>query len=183
MESDCWVYSKEDLGSVGDWVMVKVEAKDNSFHETRAVVSEKKGNGLLSGWLYLLPGIIIMLIGAVLLTLGIVGKADTSLERLLEEDKEFRKQQLAMMQAARKAAIEKQKQSTWAPDHSLQAQPLQPVPVADAAQAVPVVPAEAQPQAPPIQPAQPAPEAAPSQPLAGVPEQSPAQNVIAGNIP
>jgi len=122
LEDDCWVYSTQDLGGVGDTVLVKVEGKKNSFGETRAVVVDKKGNGLLSGWLFLVPGLLIMIGGGILLALGIIGKADRSLERLLEEDKEFRKQQLAMMQAARKAAIEKQKQSTWAPEHYPQTQ-------------------------------------------------------------
>jgi hypothetical protein len=143
MESDCWVYSKQDLGSVGDSVLVKVESKSNPFKEARAVVVDKQGKGILSGWPYILPGLLILLVGGVILTIGIVGKADTSLERLLQEDKEFRKQQLAMMQAARKAAIEKQKQSTWTPEHLMpgsQPMPMDPAVVGPAPEVTVVMP-------------------------------------------
>ncbi|MDG6223906.1 MAG: hypothetical protein QCI82_00155 [Candidatus Thermoplasmatota archaeon] len=113
VEPDAWVYSDIDLGDKGDWVLITVRTEQNSFGESRAVVEKKHGNGLLSGWWLLLPGIILMIIGSVILTIALIGKPDTSLERLMEEDREFRRQQLAMMQAARKAAMEKQKQSTW----------------------------------------------------------------------
>lgn len=113
IEPSAWVYSDIDLGNKGDSVLITVKTEQNSFGESRAVVEKKHGNGPLSGWWLLLPGLILLVIGSVILTIALIGKPDRSLERLMEEDREFRRQQLAMMQAARKAALEKQKLSTW----------------------------------------------------------------------
>lgn len=116
-EPDVWFYSNEKVGEVGDNILIKVKSEPNELQELRAVSQGKApwgGTGwILSGWIFLLPGILMLLIGVTILVIGIIGKADRSMERLMEEDKEFRRQQLMLREAARKQMEARQKQSQW----------------------------------------------------------------------
>ena len=115
-ETDTWVFSERDLGEVGDNVLVKVESRSNYYGEKRAVDAGEYwwgGKGYMGGWIFAMPGILIFLTGLGILIYGLIGKKDTSIDRLLEEDAELRKQQLALLQSARAQAMEKQKRSTF----------------------------------------------------------------------
>ena len=116
-EPDTWIYSDEDLGNKGDKVLIKVEIKTNEFGEARAVYKNRAwwgSSGWFSGgWIFALPGILISLAGGAILIIGIVGKADRSMERLMEGDKELRRQQIMLRQAARKKMEEKQRSQQW----------------------------------------------------------------------
>jgi hypothetical protein len=121
-EPDVWVYSKEDIGEKGDKVLIKVESKPNELGEERAVATGPASwgsKGYLSGWIFLLPGILLLIIGIILAAVGFIGKADRSMERLFQEDQELRRQQLMLKEAARKQMAEKQKQAQWS-DYSAQ---------------------------------------------------------------
>jgi hypothetical protein len=121
-EADVWVYSKLDLGDKGDRVLIKVVSKPNELGEERAVATGAASwgsKGYLSGWIFLLPGSLLILIGISLAAVGFIGKADRSMERLFQEDKELRRQQLMLKEAARKQMAEKQKQAQWS-DYSAQ---------------------------------------------------------------
>jgi len=116
-EPDLWVYSEDEFGEKGDKVLIKVRSEANSFNEIR-VVSEGKaswgGSGwLTAGWIFLLPGFLLLVAGLVISVIGFIGKADRSMERLLEEDKEFRRQQLMLREAARKQMQVQQQQRQW----------------------------------------------------------------------
>ncbi|MBN1390345.1 MAG: hypothetical protein JXA22_06865 [Candidatus Thermoplasmatota archaeon] len=127
-EPDVWFYSEEKIGEVGDEVLVKVKAEPNELQELRAVSQGKApwgGTGwMISGWIFLLPGALMFIAGVVIAVIGIIGKADRSMERLMEEDKEFRRQQLMLREAARKQMAAKQKQSQW----TSYTTPLEPAP-------------------------------------------------------
>lgn len=115
-EADVWVYSEEDLGSKGDRVLIKVESKSNDFGEDRAIspgYAPWGGKGFRAGWIWLMPGLVIFLGGLVVFLIGIIGKADRSMERLLQEDKELRQQQLMLRQAAKKQMQDKERQQQW----------------------------------------------------------------------
>jgi predicted nucleic acid-binding Zn ribbon protein len=115
-EADVWVYSDEDLGSSGDRVLIRVESKSNNFGEDRAIspgYAPWGGKGFRSGWIWLMPGLLIFLGGLAVFLIGIIGKADRSMERLLQEDKELRQQQLMLRQAAKKQMQEKERQKQW----------------------------------------------------------------------
>ncbi|MBN1539522.1 MAG: hypothetical protein JW939_05205 [Candidatus Thermoplasmatota archaeon] len=116
-EPDVWFYSNEKIGEVGDTILIKVRSEPNKLEELRAVNQGKApwgGTGwILSGWIFLLPGVLMLLIGVTISVIGIIGKADRSMERLMEEDKEFRRQQLMLREAARKQMEARQKQSQW----------------------------------------------------------------------
>jgi hypothetical protein len=117
LEPSLWVYSKDKFGDEGDKVLIKVKSDTNSFNERR-VVSEGKaawgGSGwFTAGWIFLLPGFLLLIAGIVISTIGFIGKADRSMERLLEEDKEFRRQQLMLREAARKQMQVQQQQKQW----------------------------------------------------------------------
>ncbi|MGA1794198.1 MAG: hypothetical protein ACMUHM_09620 [Thermoplasmatota archaeon] len=178
LEPDVWFYSEDDIGDVGDTVLVKVKAEPNSFMETRAVSQGKAGWGgtgwFWSGWIFLLPGILMMIIGIALSVIGIIGKADRSMERLMEEDKEFRRQQLMLREAARKQMQAQHQQQQWTSySGSLEDQP-QPVP--GAAELTPEQAQFAQmfpPQQPQMQPQAQSPQYAP--PPQGYPQQAPQQ--------
>ncbi len=121
-EPDVWVYSREDLGKKGDRVLIKVVEKPNELGEERAVATGPASwgsKGYISGWIFLLPGILLILIGISLAAVGFIGKADRSMERLFQEDQELRRQQLMLKEAARKQMAEKQKQAQWS-DYSAQ---------------------------------------------------------------
>ncbi|MGA1848897.1 MAG: hypothetical protein ACMUHB_06120 [Thermoplasmatota archaeon] len=117
LEPSLWVYSQDKIGEEGDSVLLKVRSETNSFNEIR-VVSEGKagwgGSGWFSGgWIFLLPGFLLLLAGLAISIVGFIGKADRSMERLLEEDKEFRRQQLMLREAARKQMQVQQQQKQW----------------------------------------------------------------------
>jgi hypothetical protein len=115
-ESHVWVYSKEDLGDEGDMVLIRVESKYNDFGEQRAVspgYAPWGGKGYLSGWIWILPGLLIFLGGLAAFLIGFIGRSDRSMERLMSEDKELRRQQLMLREAARKQMEEKEKQRQW----------------------------------------------------------------------
>lgn len=121
-EPDVWVYSREDLGEKGDRVLIKVVSKPNDLGEERAVATGPASwgsKGYFSGWIFLLPGILLIIIGIALAAVGFIGKADRSMERLFQEDQELRRQQLMLKEAARKQMAEKQKQAQWS-DYSAQ---------------------------------------------------------------
>jgi hypothetical protein len=158
-EDDVWVYSKEDLGSKGDFVLIKVESKTNEFGEERAVspgYASWGGKGYRSGWIWLMPGLVILLGGLLVFLIGFIGKADRSMERLMQEDKELRQQQLMLRQAAKKQMDDKERQRQWqdgAPT-SPQPQPVQqPEQAAPVAQQIPAAQPAPQPQ-PQFQPPQ-----------------------------
>ncbi len=142
LEPDVWVYSEEKFGDVGDQVLIKVKSERNDFGELRAVSMGKAGWGgsgwFSAGWIFILPGFLMFLAGAAILTFGLVGKADRSMERLMEEDKEFRRQQLMLREAARRQMESQQQQQKWASDGIGHAQ-IQP------GEAVPVDPNQPQP--------------------------------------
>ncbi len=134
-ESDVWVYSDKDLGSKGDRVLIKVESKGNDYGEERAVspgYAPWGGRGYLSGWIWLMPGLTILIGGLLVFLMGIVGKADRSMERLMQDDKELRQQQLMLRQAAKKQMEEKEKQRQWQ-EGSITSQMDQPQPVMETA--------------------------------------------------
>ncbi len=115
-ESNVWIYSETDLGEKGDWVLIKVESRPNMFLEQRAVspgFAAWGGHGFLSGWIWILPGLLIGLAGLIMFLIGIIGKADRSMERLLSEDKELRHQQIMLREAARKQMEQKEKERFW----------------------------------------------------------------------
>lgn len=115
-ETDTFVFSERDLGEEGDMVLVKVESKDNFYGEIRAVDAGGYwwgGTGYGGGWILTIPGILVFLGGSVVLTIALIGKKDTSIDRLLEEDAELRKQKLALLQSARAQAMEKRKGSQF----------------------------------------------------------------------
>ena len=117
LEPDVWFYSKEKIANEGDTVLIKVKAESNTYGVTQAVSQGKApwgGSGwFLSGWIFLLPGFLMFLAGVTISIIGLIGKADRSMERLLEEDKEFRRQQLMLREAARKQMQAQQKQQQW----------------------------------------------------------------------
>jgi hypothetical protein len=117
LEPSLWVYSEDKIGEKGDSVLIKVKSETNSFNEIR-VVSEGKaawgGSGWFSaGWIFILPGFLLLLAGVAISAIGFIGRADRSMERLLEEDKEFRRQQLMLREAARKQMQVQQQQKQW----------------------------------------------------------------------
>jgi hypothetical protein len=169
LEPDLWVYSEEKFGDVGDKVLIKIKSERNDFGEIRPVNQGKAGWGgsgwFTGGWIFILPGFLLFIAGAALSTIGIIGKADRSMERLMEEDKEFRRQQLMLREAARKQMEVQQRQQQWITDGTGQPQPVGPAPVG-----------EVQPQPVPGVPqgeVQPVPQAVPQQPQAVYP--APAQ--------
>ncbi|MEA3559437.1 MAG: zinc ribbon domain-containing protein [Candidatus Thermoplasmatota archaeon] len=117
LEPDTWIYSDEDLGDIGDKVLIKVEVKQNEYGEARAVFKNRAwwgSHGWFSGgWIFALPGILITLAGGAMLTIGMVGRSDRSMERLMEEDSDLRKQQIMLREAARKKMEEKQRSQQW----------------------------------------------------------------------
>jgi hypothetical protein len=162
LEPDVWVYTEDKFGDVGDTVLIKVKSERNDFGEIRAVNQGKAGWGgsgwFSGGWIFILPGFLMFLGGAAISTVGLIGKADRSMERLMEEDKEFRRQQLMLREAARKQMEVQQRQQQWISDGSGQPQPGQPAPMG-----------EVQPQPAGFAPQggiQPAPQAVPAQPPA-----------------
>lgn len=206
IEGDTWVYAKDDIGEKEDKVLIKVVSKENDFRETRAVYDGKApwgGSGWITGgWIFALPGLLITVTGGIMLTLGLVGKADRSMERLMAEDKELRRQQIRLREAARKKMEEQHKSQQWSsptPDPGAQEQPpvQEQVPTAipqEVMGAEPVSPAPTQPEAqqpqvqqqpagaPAYQPPQPQPvpqqEAQPqyqAPPPAAPPQQQPAE--------
>lgn len=115
-EPDVWVYSDENLGEEGDLVLIKVESKPNDFGESRAVFTDFAPWGhrtIFSGWIWVMPGFVIFLTGLGLFLVGAIGKADRSMERLMQEDKELRQQQIMLREAARKQMQQKEQQRQW----------------------------------------------------------------------
>jgi hypothetical protein len=137
-EPHTWIYSDRDIGKTNDYVLLKVRSEPNDFMERRAVDTGKVwwgGSGFFAGWIFALPGILIFFVGSGLLIIGFIGKKDTSIDRLLEEDAEFRKQQIALMQSARMSAMKQQKETQWHQMQSAQQAypPQQPLPDQQAA--------------------------------------------------
>jgi hypothetical protein len=128
LEPDTWVYSKKKIGDVGDKVLIKVKSDLNYPGQIRPVTDGKAawgGSGWISGgWIFLLPGFLLLFAGIAILAVGLIGKADRSMERLMEEDKEFRRQQLMLREAARKQMAVQQQQQQWA-SYSGEAPPAQ----------------------------------------------------------
>ncbi|MGA1821120.1 MAG: hypothetical protein ACMUIG_01175 [Thermoplasmatota archaeon] len=191
-EPHTWIYSDRDLGKEGDFVLVKVKSEPNTFMERRAVDTGKVwwgGSSFMSGWIFAMPGIVLFLVGSGILTYGLIGKKDTSIDRLLEEDAEFRKQQIALMQSARIAAMKQQKETQW---HQMQAgsqqvSPQQQVPAEQQSAPVqqPMVPNQPAPAGPPqgdagvqVPPAQPQPVPVPEGAPVGQPPQAPPQQPL-----
>jgi hypothetical protein len=174
-EPHTWVYSERDLGDEGDWVLLKVKSSPNFFMERRAVDTGKiwwGGSGFFSGWIFAFPGVLIFIAGAGILTFGLIGKKDTSIDRLLEEDAEFRHQQMALMQSARMAAMKQQQQTQWQMKSGAQPEGLQqPVP-----EGQPPAPAQQQmPQGVPAQQPMAQPQPVPTPTPSGVPGAQPQQ--------
>jgi hypothetical protein len=186
LEPNTWAYSEEKIGDVGDTVLIKVKSDSNELNEIRPVIVGKApwgGSGWFTGgWIFLLPGFLLLLAGIAILTIGIIGKADRSMERLMEEDKEFRRQQLMLREAARKQMEAQHQQQQWAsysgetPPGEVsvgiegQAQPQPSTVVAPAAQQQ-MVP-EGPPQQAPVQQTQPLPQGMPEQPAYQAPASS-----------
>jgi len=160
IEPDLWVYSDEELGENGDRILIKVVSKPNEFNEERAVSAGKAwwgGNGYLSGWILLVPGILLIIGGIVMAAVGFIGKADRSMERLLSEDKELRRQQLMLKEVARKQMEEKARQAQWTDYKGQQQMVLAPQSaVAGTPPGTPVQPPPAVPQGQAYLPQQPA---------------------------
>ncbi|MCK5773434.1 MAG: hypothetical protein KAH57_06560 [Thermoplasmata archaeon] len=114
-EPDLWIYSSKDLGEKGDTILIKIEVDQNELGEARAVYVDDPWWGQ-SGWIFAFTGVLILIAGAILLTIGVVGRTDKSMDRLLEEDAEFRRQQLNMIHAAKIKAQEEAKKSGWGAD-------------------------------------------------------------------
>ena len=115
-ESSVWIYSDTDLGEKGDWVLINVESRPNMFGEERAIspgFAAWGGHGFISGWIWIVPGLLIGLTGLIMFLIGIIGKADRSMERLLAEDKDLRHQQIMLREAARKQMEQKEQQRQW----------------------------------------------------------------------
>ncbi len=167
-EPDLWVYSSKDLGNKGDMILIKVEIKQNELGEGRAVYVDDPWWGQ-SGWVFIFPGVLILITGAILLTIGLVGRTDKSIDRLLEEDAEFRRQQLNMIHAAKIKAQEEAKKSGWGAD-PYAATPIMP----EGAQQAPAQSMGGAPGQMPLQPTAP-PQQAPAQPMGGAPGQMPLQ--------
>ncbi len=172
MEPDLWVYSSKDLGDKGDTILIKIEIEQNDITgESRAVYADDPWWGQ-SGWIFAFPGVLILIAGAILLTIGLVGRTDKSIDRLLEEDAEFRRQQLNMIHAAKIKAQEEANRSGWGTD-PYAATPIMP----EGAQQVPAQPMEgAQPMGDTPGQEQPLPAAQIPQPVPVFPpQQVPAQ--------
>ncbi|MFO8050102.1 MAG: zinc ribbon domain-containing protein [Thermoplasmatota archaeon] len=117
VEPDTWIYSDEAFGEKDDRVLIKVVSEENQYGEIRAVYANKApwgGSGWISaGWIYALPGILISLAGLTMLIFGIVGKKDTSMDRLMQEDAELRRQQIMLREAARKKMEAQKRSQQW----------------------------------------------------------------------
>jgi hypothetical protein len=117
LEPDTWIYSDEEFGERGDRVLIKVSNEQNEYGEARAVYSNKApwgGSGWFTGgWIFALPGILVTLAGGAMLITGIIGRSDRSMERLMEEDKDLRRQQIMLREAARKKMEEKHRSQQW----------------------------------------------------------------------
>ncbi len=172
-EPDLWIYSSKDLGNKGDVILIKVEIKQNDLGEARAVYVDDPWWGQ-GGWIFAFPGVLILIAGSILLTIGLVGRTDKSMDRLLEEDAEFRRQQLNMIHSAKIKAQEEAKRSGWGAD-PYATTPIMP----EGAQQAPAQPMggapdqiQPQPTAPPPQGAPViTPQQAPAQPMGGTPDQ------------
>lgn len=179
LEPDLWVYSEKRLGEVGDNILIKVKSEYNDFNEIRPVTSGKAGWGgsgwFSGGWIFLLPGFLLLLVGLAILTIGLIGKADRSMERLMEEDKEFRRQQLMLREAARKQMEAQHQQQQWA-SYSGETPPQQ-APVGPEGQVQPQ-------QAPAVQfdQIQPVPQGMPQQAAYQTPVVAPQQAAPAGTV-
>jgi hypothetical protein len=205
LEPDTWFYSKKKLGDVGDNVLVKVKSDLNYPGQIRPVTDGKAGWGgsgwISGGWIFILPGFLLLLAGIGILTIGLIGKADKSMERLMEEDKEFRRQQLMLREAARKQMEVQQQQQQWAsysdvsataqtpvgPEGQVQPQPVpQGIPPQDPFQA-PVQQTQPMQQGMVQQPAYQAPTGSPQpavhQTVTQAPSQAPAQQAPIGPPP
>jgi len=136
-ERDLWVYSERDLGKKHDNVLIVVEQKTND--ETGEFRAVHAGNPVWggNGWIFVILGVMMVIAGLALLIVGLVGKADRSVERLLEEDAEFRRQQLNLIHAAKAKAQEEARRSGWGQPYPVQPAegeqpqqyPQQPVPM------------------------------------------------------
>lgn len=152
-EPHTWIYSERDLGENGDYILVKVKSEPNFFMERRAVDTGKiwwGGSGFMSGWIFAFPGILVFLAGAGMLIYGFIGKKDTSIDRLLEEDAEFRKQQIALMQSARMAAMKQQQNTQWQQMEGQPAAPEQQVPGGQPPPPIQQAGAQGEPLQPPV---------------------------------
>jgi hypothetical protein len=184
LEPDLWIYSEKNLGEDGDMVLVKVSSKTNDFNEVRPVTNGKAvwgGSGWITGgWIFLLPGFLLILAGIAILVIGLIGKADRSMERLMEEDKEFRRQQLMLREAARKQMEASQQQQEWASYSGGEPGQPQPVGAVDQTQPQPVPAAPAEqvqyaPQGAPLQAGYQAPAVTQPQPVQQMNLQPPQQ--------